>query len=296
MIPSSHRGQGHVEAGIGGVRSDARGFARLGLLHQELAQFDQTSITIDLSKIDWFEGHMAGPMRIVVRQAEARGNTILFTRPQPPVETVLRKNGFLSGKIPDHHGTTMPLTHFGLDDAVPFSLYAKQHLARREMPKMSEALRGKFFEGVDELFANSSLHSKSSHGVAVAGQFYPKQYRLDFTITDGGRGIPGSVRSANPMKISDPRAIEWAMQDYNTTRHGDIPGGLGSKILRDFIRLNNGKLIIASNGGFWCQTGDKVQLFRLTNAFPGTAVLLEVNTADKGQYDLAKAPDPRDIW
>jgi hypothetical protein len=96
--------------------------------------------------------------------------------------------------------------------------------------------------------------------------------------------------------MSDPRAIEWAMQDYNTTRQGDIPGGLGSKLLRDFIRLNKGKLVIASNGGFWCQSGTDVKMNRLSYAFPGTAVLLEVNTADKGQYDLASPPHPRDIW
>jgi hypothetical protein len=86
------------------------------------------------------------------------------------------------------------------------------------------------------------------------------------------------------------------MQDYNTTRQGDIPGGLGSKILRDFITLNKGKLIVVSNGGFWCQDGEGVRLLRLTHAFPGTAVLLEVNTADPHRYDRVAAPDPRDIW
>jgi hypothetical protein len=287
----------HLEVGVGSIRSDVRGFDRLGSLHRELSVFRGSKITVDLSKLDWFDGHMVAPMRVVVQHAEAQGNVILFTRPRPDVETVLRKNGFLAGAIPDHHHTTMPLTQFDLNHAIQFSLYAKKHLARPEMPKMSDALRGKFFEGVDELFANAALHSKSSQGVAIAGQFYPKQGRLDFTLTDGGRGIPGSIRAAmSTPTMSDPRAIDWAMQDYNTTRQGDIPGGLGSKILRDFIKLNGGKLLIASNGGFWCQDGPNVQMLRIGNSFPGTAVMLEVNTADKGRYDLIKAPNPQDIW
>jgi hypothetical protein len=238
-------------------------------------------------------------MRIVVRHAQARGNSISYTRPTPSIETLLRKNGFLSGAgaIADYHRTTMPVTEFSLEDAVKFSFYAKQNLDRKEMPKMSPALRSKFYEGIDELFANSALHSRSVRGVSVAGQFYPRLRRLDFTLADGGRGIPGSVHASfKDRMLTDPEAIAWAMEDYNTTRQGDIPGGLGSKILRDFIRLNKGKLVIASNGGFWCQDGQDVRMLRLSSVFPGTAVLLEVNTSDKGQYDLATAPNPRDIW
>jgi hypothetical protein len=267
------------------------------MLHRSMAGLSRSRIFVDMAKLDWFDGHMASPMKIVVRHAEARENSVLFTRPKADVETVLRKNGLLPGTITDHHRTTMPVTEFDLQAAVEFSLYAKRHLTRREMPRMSSALQGKFYEGVDELFANSALHSRSPFGVAVCGQFYPKADRLDFTLTDGGRGIPGSLKaSLRDKAFADPQAIEWAMQDYNTTRQGDIPGGLGSKILRDFIALNKGKLVVVSNGGFWCQDGKGVTLSRLGHAFPGTAVLLEVNTADTQSYDLVSAPSPRDIW
>ena len=286
-----------LAAGVGAIRSDVRGFARLGLLHRDLARIEHSRVVIDLAKLDWFDGHMASPMRIVALHAEARGNSVTFTRPKGDVETVLRKNGLLPGAIADHHRTTMPVTEFDLQSAVRFSLYAKQHLARKEMPRMSDALRGKFYEGVDELFANSALHSKSPFGVAVGGQFYPKSSRLDFTLTDGGRGIPGCLRaSIREQQFTDTSAVQWAMEDYNTTRQGDIPGGLGSKILRDFIGLNKGKLIVVSNGAFWCQDANEVKLFQLSHSFPGTAVLLEVNTADRHSYDLASAPHPRDIW
>jgi hypothetical protein len=194
--PPSRRPTIHLDAGVGAIRSDARGFSRLGFLHQEMKVNRDSHVTVDLSQLDWVDGHMAAPMRVLVRHAEARGNTVLFTRPRSDVETVLRKNGFLPGTIPDRYQTTMPVTEFSLEAAVDFSKYAKRHLSRKEMPRMSPALTGKFYEGIDELFANAALHSKSPYGVAAGGQFYPNKDRLDFTLTDGGRGIPGSLRAS----------------------------------------------------------------------------------------------------
>lgn len=284
-----------IDMGEGRLESDAAGFSRLGELHHQLLSHAGCELSINWSRLDWFDGHMAGPMKVVIRHAEAKGNMVIFGRARSNVDTVLRKNGFLPGSILDERRSTIPLKHFSLEEAIPFSNYAKEHLSRGEMPAMSDALVNKFFEGIDELFSNSALHSRSSLGVVVAGQFYRKRQRLDFTMSDGGRGISGSVR-ATGRNMSDPQAIAWAMQDFHTTRQLDIPGGLGSKILRDFVKLNRGKLVIASNGGFWSQTGHQVDVLRLDSAFPGTAVLLEINTADSNRYDLADAPKPDNIW
>ncbi len=290
-----------IAVGLSAIRSDPRGFSRLGDLHRQLTELTDCDISIDLSQLEWLAGHMAAPMQMIVRKATARGNSIHFIKPRADVETVLRKNGFLPGRIHDFHGTTMPVSHFARNEGKRCSWYAKRHLDRKEMPRMTSALQRKFFEGIDELFENSSLHSGSSEfGVTVGGQFSPRRNRLDFTMIDGGRGIPGAVRLVNRgtavRNLSDPLLIDWAMQDYNTTRQGDIPGGLGSKILREFISLNGGKLTIASNGGFWSQEPNGVRLIRLSHRFPGTAVLLEVNTADPYKYDLQSAPDPTNIW
>lgn len=191
----------------------------------------------------------------------------------------------------------MPLTEFELEDAVIFSLYAKKHLDRKEMPRMSKALRSKFFEGIDELFANSALHSRAVVTIAACGQFFPSKSRLDFVLTDGGRGIPGSVRGLFPdQKMTDVDAISWAMEPFNTTRQGDIPGGLGSKLLREFVALNRGRLAIASQWGYWCQAGSAVTKAQLSSPYPGTSVLLEINTSDQNEYDLFSGPSPRDIW
>jgi hypothetical protein len=284
----------YVEIGTGQLRSDSRGFESLGELHEKFSKFVDADITLGLSKLEWLDSHMAGPMRVVVCHAEARGNVVIFARPRRGPEMVLRRNGLLPGGDLDEHRNAIPLRQFTLQEYLAFSRYAQQHLARAETPRMSDALTNKFYEGIDELFSNSALHSRSSQGVFVAGQFYQKQHRLSFTITDSGQGIPGAVRAAgHPM--SDPKAVAWAMQNLHTTRQDDIPG-LGLKILRDFIRLNGGKLVVASNGGFWCQNDHGLEILKLSSEFPGTAVMLEINTADTNRYDLAPPPDPRSIW
>jgi anti-anti-sigma regulatory factor len=285
-----------IAIGTSVIRSDTAGFARLGRLFEELSAHRNSKIKIDLSRVAWLDAHMAAPLLIVIRRAGTRGNTFEFINAQPDVALTLRKNRFFARVATDTYRTTMPTTEFDLTEGKKFSLYAKEHLNRKEVPDMSPALRGKFFEGVDELFANSALHSNAKINVVVCGQFYPRNRRLDFTLADGGRTIAGALRDSKIGPYTDERAIAWAMEPYNTTRQGDIPGGLGSKILREFIELNGGKLIVVSRAGFWCQKGTKVIYSSLPHAFPGTAVILEINTADDNKYDLVNPPSPKDIW
>jgi hypothetical protein len=278
------------------ISSDPVGFSNVARLHRDLSNLSRTKVILDFSRLAWIDGHLAASLHAIFLHARARSISFQYEGLSAAVAATLKKNSFLLPKQIDTYNTSIPLTEFDLNSAVPFSLFAKTHLQRKEMPSMSPALKGKFFEGVDELFANSALHSKSSLPITVCGQFFPKNRLLDFAIVDGGRGIAGSVASIGRRFSDEASAIDWAMQPGNTTREGDIPGGLGSEILREFIALNGGRLIIASGAGFWCQNGRNVTKSPLRYAFPGTTVILEINTSDKNKYDLAAPPDPTNIW
>jgi hypothetical protein len=277
------------------IDSDPAGFNAICTLHAALRKLEKSSVNIDMSAIKWLGAHLAVPLAILVKLAENKGNVVSFVNTSDQVALILRKNQFFSKKAIDTFNTTMPIRLFPPEGSVDFSRYSKRYLDRREMPKMTRSLREKFYEGIDELFANSALHSKTGIPVAVGGQFYPNKHRLDFALGDGGRGIQGAIRDALKRELPAEDAIEWAMQPWNTTRQGDIPGGLGSQILTDFVKLNKGKLIVVSNAGYWSQNGGRVQKCRLAQQFPGTVVVLEIDTADRNSYDLA-APRPQDIW
>ena len=161
---------------------------------------------------------------------------------------------------------------------------------------MSRGLREKFLEGVDELFANSSLHSLSSIPVFSGGQFFPRKDRLTFIICDGGRGIHGSLQAAGKLFSQTSDAIDWAMEMNNSARSGDIPGGLGLGILKDFVKMNQGCLLVCSHDGYWELKGDTIRKATLSAHFPGTAVSLEINTADTKSYHMTSRVNPSEIW
>lgn len=285
-----------VEVNSKRLRSDPHGFARLARLHHEISPFSNATIHIDMSKLIWLDGHLSSALLIVIRRSQLKGNTLQFANTNPTVKSVLRRNGLFRNRMEDRARTTMPIREFGLEEAVEFSRYARQHFSRREMPKMSAALENKFYEGVDELFANSALHSNASIKLVVCGQFYPRTRVLDFSMVDGGRSIPGSLRESGIVQQSDGDAIDWAMAPGNTTRQGDIPGGLGLKVLREFIQLNGGKLTMVSGAGFWTQNTQGVSKEMLSHPYPGTIAVLEINTSDKNLYDLVGGPSAKDIW
>ncbi|SOC47724.1 hypothetical protein SAMN05892877_13246 [Rhizobium subbaraonis] len=297
MVSSASVSQANnVPIGAYQLRTDQRGFDALADLHNRLSHFRDAVVAIDFTNVFWIDGHLAGPLLTIVSHARMQGNTIKLRGFKEDVLLILKKNGFLTDSAVDSYHTTIPVKFFSLSQEVEFAAYTRLHLGRKEMPKMSKALTGKIFEGIDELFANCSLHSHSPVKVVATGQFFPRSARLSFAISDGGRGIDGSLSSAGITYKSPEQAIDWAMQSNNTSRRGDIPGGLGLKLLRDFIHFNKGNLLVVSNKGLWRQSGKEVTTARLRNPFPGTAVVLEIMTNDDHVYDLKSSPDPRDIW
>lgn len=82
----------------------------------------------------------------------------------------------------------------------------------------------------------------------------------------------------------------------NSARSGDIPGGLGLGILQDFVRLNEGSLIVCSRFGYWEMRSGKVSMFDLASPYPGTTVSLEINTRDARSYHMQSRVNPHEIW
>jgi hypothetical protein len=141
------------------------------------------------------------------------------------------------------------------------------------------------------------LHSKSESGIFVCGQFYPKKKRIDFTIADAGIGIRQNVRRyLKDNTISSCDAINWAITEGNTTKTRSHPGGLGFKLIKDFIALNNGKLQIVSRYGFYQFTAQGESVTKMQNDFPGTCLNIEINTSDTCQYCLKSELQANDIF
>ncbi len=230
-------------------------------------------------------------------------NTIRLLNIAEKVEDVLSRNGFLShygrARIPDSRGTTISYRRFDVEDGRHFSAYVEDEFIHRpEMPAMSPGLAKKFQEGIFEIFSNAVLHSATALGIFSCGQFYPKQEKLCLTLADLGVGIRRNVENCTGLHLSSEEAIDWATQENNTTkpRREGVPGGLGLKLLGEFIALNEGCIRIVSDDGYWQKKKSDIFTAKLSRPFPGTVVSLEINTADTRSYGLASEVSVDDIF
>ncbi|MCB2264313.1 MAG: hypothetical protein LGR52_15440 [Candidatus Thiosymbion ectosymbiont of Robbea hypermnestra] len=73
------------------------------------------------------------------------------------------------------------------------------------------------------------------------------------SVVDFGQGIPAKIRGFFQRyigkdlvaRLTGASCLRWAFQAGNTTKVGE-PGGSGLDLLKEFIRLNQGKLEIYS--------------------------------------------------
>ncbi len=283
------------------VRSNRFGFEHLGELYHATKDVFADEVVLDFARVTFFEANMAAPLAVIVARITDSFNSVRFENIQSNVASILRKNKFLTQfrfpTLEDTNQTTMPFIRLQLSDGRLFEDYVQKEFRGKGIPRMSERLGKVFKKKVFEVFENAVLHSRSGLGVFVCGQYYPTKNRLDITLADAGVGIRENVRDFfNNPKISSVAAIRWALQESNTTKKGPQPGGLGFKFLHEFVTMNGGRIQIASRFGFYEYHGGDKTFNKLSMDFPGTAVTIEINTADNTQYCLQSETDVNEIF
>lgn len=286
------------------IHHDYASFEVLTSLHEKTKECFFDEIEIDMRAVRWFDADMCAAFGAILHSLRARLNDVNLIHIPPAVEAILSKNSFLShygrARIPDHWGTTITYKRFDVEDDHYFANYIESELIHRsEIPEMSLGLLKRFRESIFEIFSNAVLHSESQLGIFSCGQFFPKRNRLDFTVTDLGIGIRQNIENHEGLKFSPMRAINWATEELNTTKRSNlpgIPGGLGLKLLCEFIDLNRGCIQIVSDAGYWQRKNTKTITRPLTYPFPGTVVSVEINTADTHAYGLVSELNADDIF
>jgi signal transduction histidine kinase len=288
-------GLGNVRIDTYRIETDEQGFASLARVHAAIEKEPFGEVFVDCSRLQWIDANMCAPLAAAIIAPERR---ILLQKLHPLIETVLRKNGFLGGALEDTHGTTIHYQQFDLSGRTDFVGYVERNFRGKGLPMMSAGLQREFRRSIFELFENAVAHSNTQLGIFACGQFFPRKHRLHFCLADRGIGIPNSVRSYLGRAFRASEAIDWAMSGQNTTRRIEdgVPGGLGLKIMRDFIAQNGGAIRVASETGYWSARGADVSKATLPAAFPGTVVDIEINAADSKMYQLADEVDPTAIF
>lgn len=283
------------------IRHDKPSFSEFAYLFACTKDCIFEDIEFDMQATNWFDADMCAVFGALLYYISENLNTVTLTNIPSQIEDILSRNGFLSHygrmKVPDHSGTTISYQRCDVEDDRYFADYIENEFIRRtEIPRMSTRLLRKFRESIFEIFSNAVQHSSTEKGIFSCGQFFPRRNRLDFTVADLGVGMHRNVQEFLKTDITPADAINWATEGQNTTRRGEIPGGLGLKLLRDFIDLNGGCIQIVSDAGYWQRKDSQTILSHMTEPYPGTVVTVEINTADAHSYVLSSELNQDDIF
>ena len=284
------------------IHTNFQGYQRISNLWHRIKKTKDNSLVLNMDDV-WMEANMCAPFGAVLWPFSKRGIITLY-KMRDGLQNALNKNGFLCNfgfDVPrggELEESTIEYQHFEPKDISLFREYLTEHFIGKGIPRMSEALHKKFRESIAEIFSNAMDHSRTKHGIFACGQFFPDKKRLDFSIADLGIGIRENILQKKGLDIPAKEAIRWALQKDNTTRDpkDGKPGGLGLKLIQEFVELNDGKIEIVSDVGYWCYKSKKDSFRTFRKPFPGTIVNIEINTGDQKKYRLHGEIDPNYIF
>lgn len=245
-------------------------------------------IVFNFSKTKFMDANLSAVLGAIFVDIQKRGNEISVAKMNARIEEILYKNGFMDffklGRHYDKYATTVKFFAFGIDEKTSFQNYLDQELFPKITINMTTAYKNYLSCNLDEVYQNARQHGNTDK-VYACGQWFPRENKLKFTISNMGTTIPENVRTVL-SNVSDNDAIEWATREGNTTKKDKNYGGRGLYDLQGFINENKGKFHIISGAGYWgVADGRTRKNTEYAKKFPGTIINLEINLNDKHTYD-----------
>lgn len=191
----------------------------------------------------------------LARLIEYRAGTAEFnwSSMRDSIRMNLAQNGFLAsfgGSGGPWTGNSIPYREDRSQDSTGLMDYLKAKWLGRGWVYVSSRLRDEIMGRVWEIYANAFEHGQSEIGIFSCGQHYPHKHELALTVLDFGVGIPSNVRIfAGNSNIHASKTLEWAFKRGTTTKPNGTSRGLGLDLLKEFVRLNNGKIELFSHEG-----------------------------------------------
>jgi hypothetical protein len=283
--------------------SDEVGFSFLAKVSIQTFNLKNGYVFFNFLGNEWFDANLCSSLGVLLDDLKTRKNDIKIYGVNENVERVFKQNGFYYHVVPEHNSygyqiSIIDYKKFHLNDVNSFQEYVSEHLLKHDnFPVLSTLLSNKIAKSILEIFNNAHIHGKTQY-VYTCGQYIQRLGLLKFTISDMGRTIRKNVNDylGSGSKIDGVESIVWAVEEGNTTKTGNIPGGLGISLIRDFLTLNEGKIQIISSDGFWEEKIGLNFAKKMDYRFLGTIVNLEFNLNDKKTYILASEINPQDIF
>lgn len=278
------------------IKTNLEGYQKLLSVLDDAKLSQDTDIYFDFSKVEFLEANLCAVLATIIEILETLGKKIYLKNFRNQVETILRKNHFLLAygydPIVDRYQTSIRYQKFdpkNTKDDSNFETYIQDELLNKsDFPSHSKLLGKNITIRIFELYENARTHGLCKN-IHACGQYFPKmpEKPLNITIVDTGLNFQENISNFLVKEMNAVEAIEWAMIDGNSTKVGNISGGLGLDLIFQFIQHNKGKIQIISANGFWEWHRGIITKQIMPHHFNGTIANLRFNLNDKSHYYLS---------
>lgn len=257
---------------------------------------------IDFSSVNWFDANLCALLAAIVTTNRSFGarfsgvgikdSKLWNTLYNIGMLALLNGDACIEGK-----NSAIPLRHFDMNNEEIVEKYIYQFILKSELvPDMSPGAQRKVYRSIFEIYQNSVMHSGAKHNF-VCGQYFNYRGTLALTMVEIGHTFKDNVCAHHPdfKTMSGMECLEWAVQKGNTTKKADETGGLGLDLIREFLKLNKGKLQILSADGYWEEKKGVNFAVNCNTSFQGSVVNIEFNLRDANRYSTPEELDIKSI-
>ena len=278
----------------GSLRNNKAGYNQLVSLFNQSQELWFEDIQLDCSGLNFIDANLFAVLGAFFTRASEQVNTCSIHKLKPTIQDVIQKNGFAAYyKLWESKpGYQLSFKKFKTKDSSALQNYIAEFLYYPKLPTLSSGLEKAMQKKLHELFQNAHDHGGCEE-IFTCVQAFPKDHSLYFTVVDLGRTVQANVSKYLNKEVLADESLTWAFTRGNTTRSSNIPGGLGLKLIRDFLYRNQGELfMVSANGYLHLDPQGNESTSILDNSFPGTIVTLKFNLNDSGNYSLKSEVKP----
>lgn len=277
------------------INRDVYGYNMLCYFFEQLRKSQEVIIILDFSRVRWIEATLCSFIGAQLeRLRKQSGKIFQIININSRVSSILSRNGFLAECFPGTElknlsptGTEIKYKSFALHDEYIFYEHLVSLFSPRRDLRIRESTKDSLITNLLEVFANSSMHSESRPGIFACGQLFPQRQELAYNVSDCGTGLYNKVKLSHPNILYDYEAIDWALQQGNTTKPTNVTGGLGLANLDQFAANYGGRIEIVTGRAVYLRQGKKVEYNSIGSPYYGTSVTLSINLkGDKTYLEL----------
>lgn len=278
----------------GSIYTNAQGYNALVHFYQSCQPHTNCTINIDLSGLQHLQGNLCALWLAMLEDLKQQNGLLFHVEQKYWLPHKLYGNNFhllLRNKfVPtlanseddfkdfiDERESVIELRKFAKEAHFEFAYYINEAFLEHRGCALSQDDKDHLKNAYTELFNNYTEHARTEQPVYVCGQFFPKYKQLIFSLTDVGIGFLEPIRaytSSLPLPVYGAReAVEWAVQNKNTTRKGDSIGG-GLKDILKFCSTSTRKFHLITDGIYARFEAGKSSYETLAHHFKGTTVHL----------------------